>query len=201
MDPDNLNIATVILPGAPDPIEVTIQTTVFADMTLGEVLQLVAEYRREDLNVTEIYYDRLMEARTRRYSDISAIGVEHDLPRSYSTIEECKALAKVAFAGARIIRTKPLAGTTTPNDVTKLDLGEGVFSLGGGRTLFDGVASEVFATGGSDTAEIGLSDIPDHETPQQSAVGDTPISKNPKPRATKGNSMKFARPINLKELK
>ena len=201
VDPDNLNIATVILPGAPDPIEVTIQTTVFADMTLGEVLQLVAEYRREDLNVTEIYYDRLMEARTRRYSDISAIGVEHDLPRSYSTIEECKALAKVAFAGARIIRTKPLAGTTTPNDVTKLDLGEGVFSLGGGRTLFDGVASEVFATGGSDTAEIGLSDIPDHETPQQSAVGDTPISKNPKPRATKGNSMKFARPINLKELK
>lgn len=65
VDPDDLKLATVVMPGEPDLIEVDLQMTVFADMTLGEVLQLMAEYRREDPEVTEIYHDRLMEVKTR----------------------------------------------------------------------------------------------------------------------------------------
>lgn len=202
VDPDNLNIATVLMPGFPDPIEVIIQTTVFADMTLGEVLQLVAEYRREDPKITEIYNDRLMEARTRRFGDISGIGVEYDLPRSYSTIEECKALAKAAFAGARIIRTKELVETIDLAAITKPDPGEGVISLGDDASIIDEVAGEVYATARDDVAEQSSPETLAPEPSQEPALsGLPPAPKSPKPRASKGQSMKFARPTDLKELK
>jgi hypothetical protein len=143
VDPDNLNIATVLVPGHPEPIEVHLQITAFADMTLGEVLQLMAEYRREDPATTEIYHDSLMGVKTRRFADISSISVEHDLPRSYTTIEECKAMAKAVFAGARVIRTETLPGITAPNAITSLAPGAGVFEIGGGTSVIDGVANEV----------------------------------------------------------
>lgn len=201
VDPDNLNIATVLMPGVRDPIEVVIQTTVFADMTLGEVLQLVAEYRREDPAITEIYEDRLIEARTRRYSDISAIGVEHDLPRSYTTIEECKALAKAAFGGARTIRTTRLAGTIALDAVTNLGSGEGVFSLGEDVAIIDAEADEVFPTAGDLATDQDLMEVPPPELLQEPSKGDTQEPKRPKPRTSKRQSMKFARPANLKEMK
>lgn len=47
VDPDNLNRATVVLPMHSEPVEVDLQITAFADMTLPEVLQLMAEMRRE----------------------------------------------------------------------------------------------------------------------------------------------------------
>jgi putative transposase len=201
VDPDNLNIATILMPGVRDPIEVVIQTTVFADMTLGEVLQLVAEYRREDPDVTEIYNDRLIEARTRRYADISAIGVEHDLPRSYTTIEECKALAKAAFAGARIIRTKRLPGTVASDAVTKLDPSEGIFSLGGNASVINGVADEVSPTTVGDEVDQDRPDNVVAEKSEKSISDHAPPPKPPKQRAPKTQSMKFARPANLREMK
>lgn len=201
VDPDDLNIATVLMPGVPEPIEVLIQTTVFADMTLGEVLQLVAEYRREDPEVTEIYNDRLMEVRTQRYADISSIGVEHDLPRSYSTIEECKAMASAVFAGARMARPKKLAGTTSPDAVTNLDPGEGVFSLGGELSVIDGGPDEVPVPSGKNVSEPGSSENPPPNLSQDPDLGEAPAPKKSKARAPKGQSMKLARPTNLKELK
>lgn len=200
VDPDNLNIATILMPGVHDPIEVVIQTTVFADMTLGEVLQLVAEYRREAPEVTEIYNDRLMQARTRRYDDISAIGVEHDLPRSYTTIEECKALAKAVFAGARIIRTNRLPGTIAIDAVANLGPGEGVFSLGGNASIIDGVADEVFPKTDSDVVEKDLPRDAVAERSDVSIADQASAPKAPKKRAPK-QSMKFARPANLREMK
>lgn len=201
VDPDNLNIATILMPGVHDPIEVVIQTTVFADMTLGEVLQLVAEYRREDPEVTEIYNDRLIEARTRRYDDISATGVEHDLPRSYTTIEECKALAKAVFAGARIVRTNRLPGTIALDDVTKLGPGEGIFSLGGNASLVDGVANDVCPPPVGDFVDQNQPMNAVAEPSENSIAAQVPAPKALKTHLPKGQSMKLARPANLRELK
>lgn len=150
---------------------------------------------------TEIYNDRLMAARTRRYADISSIGVEHELPRSYTTIEECKALAKAAFGGARIIRTTRLTGTIALDAVTKLASGEGVFSLGEDVAIIDAEADEVFATAGDLAADQDLMEVPPPELLQEPAKGDAREPKRPKPRASKRQSMKFARPANLKEMK
>jgi hypothetical protein len=168
-------------------------------MTLGEVLQLVAEYRREDPNITEIYNDRLMQARTRRYNDISTICVEHDLPRSYTTIKECKALAKAVFAGARIVRTQRLAGTTALDEITNLDPGEAVFSLGGAASVIDRVVVDEITVADHDVApDISLELLPP-DLDQEPTHALPP--RSPKPRAAKAISMKFARPKNLKELK
>lgn len=200
VDPDDLNIATVIVPGYADPIEVHLQMTVFADMTLGEVLQLMAEYRREDPETADIYHDRLMEVKARRFADISSISVEHDLPRSYTTIEECKAMAKAVFAGARVIRTEALPGTTAPSAITSLTPAAGVFQLGGGASLIDGVAKEVpveTATGVADP--MGSPTASGDNLPSTLPVE----AEHPqKPNEMSPNQFgKLVRPQNLKELK
>lgn len=130
IDPDDLNSATVVLPGVKDRVEVALQVTVFADMTLPEVLRLMAEYRREDPDSPEIYEDRIMRARRQRCDQIKAIGVEHNLPRSYSTVAECREMAKAVFAGARAIRSQPLAGTIRPGEITNIQPSDGVFIVG-----------------------------------------------------------------------
>jgi hypothetical protein len=118
VDPDNLNFATVVLPKAPDPIEVQLQITAFADMSLQEVLNLMAEQRRQDPRVTEFHHDQVMRTRLHRRAEIDRIGVENHLPRSYSTIEECQTMATDAFAGARTMRPAPLPNTTRPGEVS-----------------------------------------------------------------------------------
>ena len=200
VDPDNLNIATVLVPGHPDPIEVHLQITAFADMTLGEVLQLMAEYRREDPETTEIHHDRLMEVKIRRFADISSIGVEHDLSRSYTTIEECKAMAQAVFAGGRVIRSEALPGTTAPSAVTSLTPAAGVFQLGGGASLIDGVAKEVpveTATGVADP--MGSPTVSGDHLPLTPPV-ETAHPQAPKEKSPSWSS-KLIRPQNLKELK
>ncbi|MCI5098716.1 hypothetical protein [Phaeobacter italicus] len=104
VDPDDLSLATAIIPRAKDPITLEIQTTVFADMTLPEVLNLMEEVRKEHPTLTDIHEDLLARVRLQRHEKLRAIGVERNLPRSYSTVEECKAKAKSVFAGARVMR-------------------------------------------------------------------------------------------------
>ncbi|MFB9150977.1 hypothetical protein [Roseovarius ramblicola] len=202
VDPDDLNIATVLMPGYRDPIEVHLQMTVFADMTLMEVLQLMAEYRREDPETSHIYHDRLMEVKNRRFSDISTIGVEHDLPRSYSTLEECKVMAEFVFSGARTIPSETLPGTTAPDAITDLGSGAGaaVFAIGDGDSVIDGTVdadpseSDSGITNPSDPAVV--SDDPQEDPP--SNASETRPSRKPKARK---QGKKLARPRNLKELK
>lgn len=200
VDPDNLNLATVLMPGYPDPIEVELQMTVFADMTLGEVLQLMAEYRREDPEATEIYHDRLMEAKIRRFADISSIGVEHDLPRSYTTIEECKAMARALLAGARVIRTEALPGITAPDAITNLAPRAEVFAIGAGAAVVDGVVSDDPV----DSEDLSIDPVaPTHIFTDQSE-GPTearPVTPKPRNSPAKKQFMKLSRPSNLKELK
>lgn len=200
VDPDNLNIATVLMPGYPDPIEVHLQMTVFADMTIGEVLQLMAEYRREDPDTTDIYHDRLMQAKSRRFAEISSIGVEHDLPRSYSTIEECQKMAKGVFAGSRVIRSEMLPGTMAPGAITSLAPGGAVFTLGDGPSVIDGsLDKDPFDADGemfnSDGPSMALTNDPG--TPP----ADAPKHPGPRKPSAQKQFAKLARPSNLKELK
>lgn len=200
VDPDNLNIATVLMPGHGDPIEVYLQVTAFADMTIGEVLQLLAEYRREDPATTAIYNDRLMSVRARRYADISSIGVEHNLPRSYTTIEECQKMAKVVFAGARIFSTETLSGTTAPDEITNLDPSMGVFTIGEEPSVFDAVANEAPVDVDTETTDPAGSATPSDK------ISDAPrpvegITSKAETSSTEIKHGKLSRPANLKELK
>ncbi len=199
VDPDDLKFATVVMPGEPEPIEVHLQMTVFADMTLGEVLQLMAECRREDPKVTEIYHDRLMEVKTRRFADISSISVEHDLPRSYTTIEECKEMAKAVFAGARVIRSETLPGTTAPDAITDLGQGTPAFEIGGGASVIDGVVNEEPVAPDNTPSDQGSDEDSGerHDAPSEADPVAVPPHKSPAP----AKPAKLARPSNLKELK
>ncbi len=200
VDPDDLNIATVVLPGHTDPIEVYLQMTVFADMTLGEVLQLMAAYRREDPAATEIYHDRLMEVKARRFAEISSIAVEHDLPRSYTTFEECKTLAKAVFAGARYIGSSMLPGTTAPHALTDLVPGAGVFAIGGGASVIEGVANATPVEAAREVTDpMGGPTGSDAHLPSTRPVeiAHPPMGEDKPAR----QSEKLVRPKNLKELK
>ena len=203
VDPDDMNLATVVLPMAPEPIEVRLQITAFADMTLPEILRLMAEQRREDPETAAFHDDRVMRTRLERHAQIEAIGVEHDLPRSYSTVEECQAMGKAVFSGAHVVRSAPLAGTTAPGDLTNLTPSDGVYRLGSHDGLIDGTAEEIDAV-----------DTPDDEGrgfPETSALAATdasdPATEIPVPSRTGPSSRKetvspsvLARPKNLKEL-
>lgn len=48
VDPGDINAATVVIRGIDEPITVHLQITAFADMTVPEVLELMAACRKED---------------------------------------------------------------------------------------------------------------------------------------------------------
>lgn len=126
VDPDDITNATVLLPKVKEPVDVQIQVSAFADMTLPEVLDLLAMLRKEDPRVTEIYEDRIMRLRRDRFDQLRRLGVEAKLKRSYSTIDECTRKAKSLLAGARIIPSEQLPGTTAPGSITAMAEGGAV---------------------------------------------------------------------------
>jgi hypothetical protein len=198
-----MNLATVILPNAPDPIEVQLQITAFADMTLPEILRLMAEQRREDPETTAFHDDRVMRTRLDRHARIEAIGVEHDLPRSYSTVEECQAMGRAVFSGAHVVRSAPLAGTTAPGDLTSLAPSAAVYQIGSQDGLIDATAEEIDAVDAPDEEGRGF---PGTSAPVETDASD-PEPEIPVPSRTGPSSRKetvspsvLARPKNLKEL-
>uniref|UniRef100_UPI002FE073D9 hypothetical protein n=1 Tax=Limimaricola cinnabarinus TaxID=1125964 RepID=UPI002FE073D9 len=94
VDPDSLNFATAVIPGVKASVELQLQTTAFADMTLPGVLNLMTEIRKEDPATTEFHNDQVIRSRKHRYELTQALEIEHNLARSYATIEECRAKAK-----------------------------------------------------------------------------------------------------------
>ena len=70
VDPDDSNLATVILPKGMRPIEVQLQVTAFADMTLPEVLKLMAEQRRENPDIAEFHHDQVMRTSASRITSV-----------------------------------------------------------------------------------------------------------------------------------
>ncbi len=137
VDPDNVNEATVLIPGVKDVLRVPLQTTAFADLTLPQVLELMAAYRKENPDVTVIHNDRIMKTRRQRFDQLKAIGVERKLARSYSTAEECKAMGRAVFAGARVVRDLTVTDTVRPGQITSCTDGPGVFQIGGGVGIIE----------------------------------------------------------------
>lgn len=203
VDPDNMNSATVVLPKVKEPVEVHLQMTAFADMTLPEILRLMAEQRREDPESTAFHEDRVMRTRKDRYDQITAIGVEHNLSRSYSTVAECKAMAKAVFAGARVIQSKPIPATTRPGTITDLQPSEGVYRIGDDEAPIDGTAEmndPVETTGNRNpkTSVTSSSATPEATGSQPDTGGPSPNNRSlGKPSTSNGT---LPRPKNLKGL-
>ena len=142
IDPEDVTHATAIVPGEPAPLCLTLQTTVFADLTLPEVLAVMAEHRKEDPTVTQIYEDRLARTRRARHELLKKIGVERKLSRSHSTFTECMAKAKAVFAGARIVKTEVLEGTVAAGSIMSSSSSDAVFKLGSGPSVIDQTAAD-----------------------------------------------------------
>ena len=142
IDPEDVTHATAIVPGEPEPFCLTLQTTVFADLTLPEVLAVMAEHRKEDPTVTQIYEDRLARTRRARHELLKKIGVERKLSRSHSTFAECMAKAKAVFAGARIVKTDVVEGTVAAGSIMSSSSSDAVFKLGSGPSVIDQTAAD-----------------------------------------------------------
>jgi putative transposase len=160
VDPDDINLATVILPMAKQPIEVQLQVTAFADMTLPEVLNLMGERRRENPTIAEFHDDQVMRTRMERRAQITQIGVEQGLSRSYSTREECQAKGAVVFSGARIHRRQAPVATTRPGEITSLQAPGGVYSIGDDAMLINGTAEPLDANAAPNGDDLVLQDAP-----------------------------------------
>lgn len=203
VDPDNMNSATVVLPKVKDPIEVHLQITAFADMTLPEVLRLMAEQRREDPETAALHEDQVMRTRKERYDKITAIGVEHNLPRTYSTLAECKAMGKAVFAGARVIPSQPIPATTRPGEITALQPSAGVYPIGDDAAPIDGTAEINDAVDEADNAsplpsETGA--LTGSEAPNTHPDSGTPPQKARPPEKPSTSDVTLPRPKNLKGL-
>lgn len=66
IDPDDMNHATVLLPRVNEPVCVQLQVSAFADMSLPEILNLMATWHKEDPKATEVHEDRLYRTRRAR---------------------------------------------------------------------------------------------------------------------------------------
>lgn len=140
VDPDNLNEATVVLPRTATPIKVELQTTVFADLSINEALNLLMEYRKENPTVTEIHEDRLAKVRRARANFLDTIGVEKGLTRSYQTQAEIKRKASEVFRGSRLVGSKAIPGTVPAGQITA-ERPEGiVFDFSGDDAIIDATA-------------------------------------------------------------
>lgn len=105
IDPDDLNFATAAIPLDPRPYALALQTTVFADLTASDFLELMTHYRRENPEVTELYEGRIAKVRLARHAELKKIGVERRLHKSYVNAEEARKKANVLFASSRLTQT------------------------------------------------------------------------------------------------
>lgn len=198
VDPDNMNLATVILRKSKQPIEVQLHVTAFADMTLPEILKLVAEHRRENPETAEFHHERVMRTRLQRHAEVTAIGVEHGLSRSYSTVEECKAMASAVFSGARVLRPQAPVATTRPGEITSLQASSGVYVIGGDDLLINGTAETLETDAAPDDAGVIPPNVDAPTKP------DAPPNAERRPKAAPTEIPRAARPLsppkNLREL-
>ena len=182
VDPDDVTFATVLIPGVDEPVEVTIQNTVFANLTLPEVLEIMAAWRKEHPDVTNIYEDRLMRTRRRVFDQLRTIGVERKLARSYSTIRECQTKAQVVFAGARIIPSGQLPGTIAPGNLTAPNADGAIFMLGEGANVIEGVLASC-----DEEYPEGLALVPNDDADEEVHIdpADKSQAPLPKPKTTR----------------
>lgn len=128
-----------------------------------------------------------------RLSNTAAVVV------SYTTVEECKAMAKAVFAGSRVVRTRSLPETTPPDAISSFDQDAQAFAIGGPATVIEGVVDieptapqrQAAAQGKDSNLAQGCDELPKTDFGASLPRG-TPVSRKP---------TKLKRPTNLKELK
>ncbi|WP_170756500.1 integrase catalytic domain-containing protein [Ruegeria lacuscaerulensis] len=131
VDPENASEATAVIPGSGHVVRLQLQVTAFMDMTIPEIINVVEAHRREAPEVTVIHEDRIASTRRKLFDKIDEIGVESNLPRSFSTAEEAVAKSNHVFAGARILPTPEPVGSVSPGEIGPNMSGSGVRMLGG----------------------------------------------------------------------
>ncbi|MBU2888140.1 DDE-type integrase/transposase/recombinase [Celeribacter halophilus] len=135
IDPDNLNFATAVVPGDTQIYQLNLQTTVFADLTVSEYLELMTQYRHEHPETKTLYEDRIAKVRLARQDFLQKIGVERRLPRSYVTIEEARTKAKALFASSQVVQNQVPQDTVAPGSLASATSGPGVLPLGGAEVI------------------------------------------------------------------
>lgn len=153
VDPDDLNVATIVFEGAEYPVDVRLQTTVFADLNLKQVIDLLQVWRKEDPRATQIHEDRLCQLRKDRHEMLKKMELERHVPRSYFTIEELRKKSEAIIAGAAVLpsaaRNTKSPNWTAPGAVTQVGAPRGkVFEISGNNRPLDMTAAE------ADTAEV-----------------------------------------------
>ncbi|PVA09372.1 hypothetical protein DC366_14740 [Pelagivirga sediminicola] len=130
IDPDDLNFATAVIPYDPEPYTLRLQTTVFADLTVSELLELMTQYRRENPELTTLYEDRIAKVRLERHDQLKKIGVERRLPKSYVSVDEARKRAKGLFASSRLVQTHVPLDTVAPGTLDTVISGPGILPIG-----------------------------------------------------------------------
>lgn len=166
-----MNRATVLLPRAKEPIEVELQVTAFADMTLPEILNHFEACRRETPDMTEIYEDRLAKTRRSIENTLNRIGVERGLSRSFATRAECEAKARVMIRVCAIRKTPVPAGTVAPDQIAAINPEGSVFRFSGTDAVIDGTVVEAEPATGKEA-------VPDERLISENLEGASPRPSN-----------------------
>ncbi|OLS47807.1 hypothetical protein BV379_05560 [Rhodovulum sulfidophilum] len=145
IDPDDLNFATAVIPRDPKRYRLALQTTVFADLTVSEFLELMTQYRRENPELTTLYEDRIAKVRLERHEQLKKIGVERRLPRNYVNVGEARKKARSLFASSRLVTTHVPIDTVAPGTLATAISGPGILPLGG-VNLIDHAPAETTST-------------------------------------------------------
>jgi hypothetical protein len=144
VDPDNIADATVLIVGHPDPILVELKWTAMRDLTLPEFLEVALQARKETPEETRLIESQLARIRGARENHMKNLAIENKLPRSFMTLAEANAKARVIRSGLHESRPeKPMAGTTPAGGI--MDAARDV--------LPDHAADQNDATDGQDISE------------------------------------------------
>ncbi|MBL3587111.1 hypothetical protein JMM61_17270 [Rhodovulum sulfidophilum] len=115
-----------MIPRDPKRYRLALQTTVFADLTVSEFLELMTQYRRENPELTTLYEDRIAKVRLERHEQLKKIGVERRLPRSYVNVGEARKKARSLFASSRLVTTHVPIDTVAPGTLATAISGPGI---------------------------------------------------------------------------
>ncbi|MEM1361259.1 MAG: hypothetical protein AAGF94_06020 [Pseudomonadota bacterium] len=133
VDADCINVATVVIKGEPEPLDVEISWTAMRDITLAEFLAHAQHVRAEDPECTSNFELSLAKTRDAMFEDLRRKAIEADIPRSYMTIEEAQTKADVIMRGVHTYQPAVTPGTVPPGSLGDLEGGiDGVYDIGEG---------------------------------------------------------------------
>lgn len=132
IDPDDIKHSTVLIEGHSKPILANLTWTEMQDQTLGEFFEIARAARAEDPAETELNEERLARARRNLGDQMHEIARKHNLPRSYMTIAEAEAKAKLLITGQHSHLRSPSPGAATPGTIAGDGPVAGIRMIGSG---------------------------------------------------------------------